>query len=223
MHRQGADVPRAACMTDEDVSATAIREDPAGGMNAVLPRSPDPVCGGGVPPISPADVADALARAVRPERLVVPDRVEFHVPGPVEHQVATPGLRQRDPVQVRVAEHRVGRMRQPDPGAVAVGLHYQARAVIARGATGPSVGVPAAVCVPFGPVQSRVAGPAAAAATVAAAAAGESSAAASTAATTILCLRMAVTAILNMSGFLLRLVRRRSRPRAANTWPGPPG
>src|SRR5204863_911959 len=97
-----------------------------------------------IPPRSPGDIADTLTRAMRAERLVVPDRVDFHVPGAVEHQVAAPGLRQGDPVQVPVAEHYVGRMRQPDPGAVAEGLHDQARAVIARGAAGPAVGVPAA-------------------------------------------------------------------------------
>jgi hypothetical protein len=31
---------------------------------------------------------------------VIPDRVDFHVPGAVEDQVAAPGLRQRDLVQV---------------------------------------------------------------------------------------------------------------------------
>ena len=47
--------------------------------------------------------ADALTAVMCPERLVVPDRVDFHVPGAVEHQVAAPGLRQRDPVQVPAA------------------------------------------------------------------------------------------------------------------------
>jgi len=119
--------------------------------------SPDPVRGRGIPPRPPGDPADRLAPIMRPERLVIPDRVDFHVAGTVEHQVAAPGLRQRDPVQVRVVEHRVGRMRQPDPGAVTEGLHHQARAVIARGAAGPAVVVPAAFRVAFGPVQSRVA------------------------------------------------------------------
>src|SRR2546429_6765517 len=82
---------------------------------AVCPGLPDPVGGRGMPPRAPFSPADALAAVMRPERLVVPDRVDFHVPGAVEHQVAAPGLRQRDPVQVPAAEHRVGRMRQPDP------------------------------------------------------------------------------------------------------------
>src|SRR6185369_1397203 len=163
-----------------------------------------------MPPRAPGSPADALTAVMRPERLVVPDRVDFHVPGAVEHQVAAPGLRQRDPVQVPVAQHRVGRMRKPDPGAVAEGRHHQARAVIAPGAAGSAVGVPAAPRVPFGPVQRRVARPAAAgaagAATAAAAAPGAISAAASAAAAAILRLRMmAATAILNMSGFLLRV------------------
>jgi len=36
-------------------------------------------------------------------------------------------------------------------------------------------------------------------------------------------LHVAATAILNMSGFLLRLVRHKVPAACCNTWPGPPG
>jgi hypothetical protein len=104
---------------------------------ALAAGSVDPVRGRGIEPRPSLDPADTRIRVVRAERLVVPDGIDFDVPGAAEHQVTAPGLRHRDPVQAQAAEHRVGRVRQPDPGAVAEGLHDQARAVVALAAAGP--------------------------------------------------------------------------------------
>src|SRR6516162_4767581 len=68
---------------------------------ALSGASIDPVRGRGIPPRPPGDPADTLTPVMSPECLVIPDRVDFHVPRAVEHQVSALGLRQRDPVQVR--------------------------------------------------------------------------------------------------------------------------